>query len=191
MCGCQNGPHPVRQDPEAEITALRARLEAVERERDAAIAAMSEQARKRGEAEGRLQASELAGIVEGWKSRAERAEAALHGPIKPITQDDMANIIAHLSPDLEPAGPLPNRNSVMMALIKVKNAHKAALATARRDALEEAAKICDCRDREKDDSMYLVGCIDASQANAKRIRALAQEQEPTDVSIVSGDKTST
>ena len=34
MCGCQNGPHPVRQDPEAEITALRARLEAVEKERD-------------------------------------------------------------------------------------------------------------------------------------------------------------
>lgn len=51
---------------------------------------------------------------------------------------------------------------------------QAALATARRDALEEAAKICDCRDREKDDSMYLVGCIDASQANAKRIRALAK-----------------
>lgn len=33
MCGCQNGPHPVRQDPDDEITALRARLEAVEKER--------------------------------------------------------------------------------------------------------------------------------------------------------------
>lgn len=52
----------------------------------------------------------------------------LHGPITPITDADQANIIAHLSPELEPTGPLPNRDSVMMALVKSQNAHKAALA---------------------------------------------------------------
>jgi hypothetical protein len=106
------------------------------------------------------------------------ALADLHGPILPITEADQANIIAHLSWELDPRGPLPNRNSVMMALVKSQNDLKAALArvadveveadlnaitemlqksraanvvleaalaTARRDALEEAAKVCDER----------------------------------------------
>jgi chromosome segregation ATPase len=108
------------------------------------------------------------------------ALADLHGPILPITEADQANIIAHLSWELDPRGPLPNRNSVMMALVKSQNdlkaalarvadveaemasgsfyqekdiddmqhraeAAEAALATARRDALEEAAKVCDER----------------------------------------------
>ena len=54
---------------------------------------LSETSRALGEAEGKLAASEIAGIVEGWKARAERAEAEaeklraevqrLENPIKP------------------------------------------------------------------------------------------------------------
>jgi uncharacterized small protein (DUF1192 family) len=61
----------------AERDALRAQLAKAHSERDAAIAAMSEAARKRGEAEGKLAASEMAGVVEGWRDRALKAEAAL------------------------------------------------------------------------------------------------------------------
>ena len=116
---------PMLSEAADEITALRARLAEVERERDAAIVALSEQARKRGEAEGRLQASELPGIVEGWKSRAERAEAAL--------------------------------------------------ATARRDAYEEAAKICD---KVVSDMIYFNDSArKKDKIFADRIRALANEAE--------------
>jgi multidrug resistance efflux pump len=55
------------------ITAIRALIA----ERDAAIAQLSEANRALGEAEAKLAASEMAGIVEGWKSRAEAAEAKL------------------------------------------------------------------------------------------------------------------
>ena len=51
------------------------RAEKAERERDEAIKALSDEARNRGEAEGRLEASEMAGVVDGWKARAEAAEA--------------------------------------------------------------------------------------------------------------------
>ncbi|MCH8476291.1 MAG: hypothetical protein LAT55_13805 [Opitutales bacterium] len=51
--------------------------EDAEKARDAAIAQLSEANRALGEAEGRLEASEMAGIVEGWKARAEAAEAKL------------------------------------------------------------------------------------------------------------------
>lgn len=52
----------------------KARAEKAERERDEAIRALSEQSRLRGEAEGKLAASEMAGVVDGWKARAEAAE---------------------------------------------------------------------------------------------------------------------
>lgn len=61
----------------AEIESLRAQLAAREGERDAAIRECSEQARQAGEAQGRLDASEMAGVVQGWKERAEAAEAAI------------------------------------------------------------------------------------------------------------------
>jgi len=60
-----------------ERDALRAQLAKAHSERDAAIAAMSEAARKLGEAEGKLAASEMVGVVEGWRDRALKAEASL------------------------------------------------------------------------------------------------------------------
>ncbi len=59
------------------ITALRAQLAKAQSERDAAITALFEAARKRGEAEGKLAASEMAGVVDGWRDRALNAEAQL------------------------------------------------------------------------------------------------------------------
>lgn len=63
------------------ITAARERDEA-QRElaecrsaRDEAIKLMSEYARQAGDAKGRLEMSETAGIVEGWRERTEKAEA--------------------------------------------------------------------------------------------------------------------
>jgi len=64
-------------DLRRECDALRAQLATAHSERDAAIAAMTEAARKRGEAEGKLAASEIAGVVEGWRDRALKAEAQL------------------------------------------------------------------------------------------------------------------
>lgn len=61
---------------EREEEAL-ARIEALEAERDAALKECSEWARQAGEAQGRLEMSEAAGIVEGWRERAERAEGLL------------------------------------------------------------------------------------------------------------------
>ena len=54
-----------------------ARADKAEAERDAAIAALGEAARLRGEAEGKLLAAEMPGVLEGWMRRAEKAEAAL------------------------------------------------------------------------------------------------------------------
>lgn len=44
-------------------------------ERDAALRACVRSAREAGEAQGRLEASELAGVVDGWRDRALAAEA--------------------------------------------------------------------------------------------------------------------
>lgn len=54
-----------------------AEVERVRGERDAAIMEVSRQAAARGRAEGALEASETVGVVEGWRARAEAAEAAL------------------------------------------------------------------------------------------------------------------
>lgn len=59
-------------DAQAEIARLTA-------ERDQAITALSKSAEARGRAEGKLAASEMAGVVEGWKTRAEKAEAENEG----------------------------------------------------------------------------------------------------------------
>lgn len=50
-------------------------LQAAEAERDAAIREMGTYARQAGEAIGRLEMSEAAGVVDGWRERAEAAEA--------------------------------------------------------------------------------------------------------------------
>lgn len=55
----------------------KSRIRALEAELAAALIEVSNQAQSRGEAEGKLHVSELAGIVEGWQLRAERAEAEL------------------------------------------------------------------------------------------------------------------
>jgi hypothetical protein len=60
-------------------------------------------------------------LAEETITRAINAETALHGPIRPLTDADHANIVAHLSPELDPIGPLPNRNSVFMALVQTRN----------------------------------------------------------------------
>jgi hypothetical protein len=44
-----------------------------------------------------------------------------------ITDADYANIIAHLSPELTPTGPIPNRNSLMMEAVRLRNKVNAAL----------------------------------------------------------------
>lgn len=43
------------------------------------------------------------------------------GRIREITEADMANILAHLSYECEPAGPLPNANSLMMEIVRLRN----------------------------------------------------------------------
>ena len=57
------------------LSSERAAREEAEGERDAALREMSKYAREAGEAIGKLETSELAGIVEGWKDRALAAEA--------------------------------------------------------------------------------------------------------------------
>lgn len=51
------------------------RIEQLEAERDEAVRLMSYYAREAGEAQGVLEASEMAGVVRGWKEKAERLEA--------------------------------------------------------------------------------------------------------------------
>ena len=43
------------------------------------------------------------------------------GQIREITDTDMANIVAHLSYECEPTGPLPNANSLMMEVVRLRN----------------------------------------------------------------------
>jgi hypothetical protein len=59
------------------ITELEAEVERLKDANMKLLTECDEQARGRGEAEGKLRASEMAGVVEGWKRRAETAEAAL------------------------------------------------------------------------------------------------------------------
>lgn len=57
------------------IRALQSERDAMKAERNAALRECSDWARKAGEAIGRLETSEAAGIVDGWRERAELAEA--------------------------------------------------------------------------------------------------------------------
>ena len=62
--------------------AERERAESAEAARDQAILALASEAQKRGEAEGRLAASEMPGMVDLWKRRADAAEAKLKEAVK-------------------------------------------------------------------------------------------------------------
>ena len=57
-----------------EITALRARIAELEAFQQQAIKQVCELAREAGEAKGKLEASELPGIVDGWLDKCERLE---------------------------------------------------------------------------------------------------------------------
>lgn len=79
------------------ITAARERDEA-QRElaecrsaRDEAIKLMSEYARQAGDAKGRLGMSEAAGIVEGWRERAEKAEAQRDEALRRVEEVEREN----------------------------------------------------------------------------------------------------
>jgi hypothetical protein len=54
---------------------IRDRLETAERGQKEALAQMCKTARELGEAQGKLAASELPGVVDGWRERAEAAES--------------------------------------------------------------------------------------------------------------------
>lgn len=73
MCGECGGTADLSKRINAKPLLLR-RAEQAEAERDAAVLAMENAARARGEAEGKLAASEMAGVVEGWRERALKAE---------------------------------------------------------------------------------------------------------------------
>lgn len=75
------------------------------------------------------------------RAKLTEARAELHGPIKPLSAQDYSNVIAHLSPELEPNGELPNRNSLMMALVEASNAARKEAARAERAEAERAAQI--------------------------------------------------
>lgn len=58
----------------AAITTLRARIAELEAFQQQAIKQVCELAREAGEAKGKLEASELPGIVDGWREKCERLE---------------------------------------------------------------------------------------------------------------------
>ena len=62
------------QAERAEAAALREQLAKAQADLQAAVIEVGEQVRARGEAEGKLRASEMAGIVDGWIGRATAAE---------------------------------------------------------------------------------------------------------------------
>jgi len=63
----------------SDKAALEAERDVAKQEAREAISLMSEYAREAGEAKGRLEMSEAAGIVDGWRERAEAAEAERDG----------------------------------------------------------------------------------------------------------------
>ena len=120
------------EDAKVEIARLTA-------ERDAAIEAFTEAATMRGRAEGKLAASELPGIVDRWRDRAERAEAEAERTYE-VLLTTAANLAATLSL-LERAGKIAKKaapSDKMCANMLV--GHRAALERAR-VALAEADKL--------------------------------------------------
>lgn len=82
-----DGPHGVFEQPhpdKALLTEAASLIQRLEGERDEAIRFMSQYAREAGEAKGRLEMSEAAGIVDGWRERANAAEQALSASQKEV-----------------------------------------------------------------------------------------------------------
>ena len=84
---------------------------------------------------------EISDAITTLRAQIADAQAELHGPIKHLSAQDYSNVIAHLSPELEPNGELPNRNSLMMALVEATNAAREANARADRAEAALAAQI--------------------------------------------------
>ena len=77
-----------------EARAIRA-----EKDRDIALRECSKWAAEAGEAKGRLEASEMAGVVDGWRERAMRAEDALKPfAAMPLSTETEASDLLHRSP---------------------------------------------------------------------------------------------
>ena len=68
-------PYRVLHDAVGTIRTLAAERDKLSKAPAGALANLADASRARGEAEGKLAASEMAGVVEGWKARAELAEA--------------------------------------------------------------------------------------------------------------------
>lgn len=74
--------------------AAEARIQALEAERDEALRECARWSREAGEAKGRLEMSEAAGIVEGWREKCEGLErevVKLRGALEPFAQASAAN----------------------------------------------------------------------------------------------------
>ena len=94
-----------------ELEAERAAHAETQRERDEAIKAAGDQATLRGEAEGKLAASEMAGIVDGWKRRAEAYRTQLDEALKAL--EPFAQHLDEMKFDLDNNGnPLPDDQAV-------------------------------------------------------------------------------
>lgn len=89
-------PSALRLEAADALEEAAARITELEGDLKAAFREISKLAREAGEAKGRLEMSEAAGIVDGWRERAERAEArcrALEEALRPF-----AEACAHLHP---------------------------------------------------------------------------------------------
>jgi hypothetical protein len=96
-----------------EARTLRAERDQLAADLRKAAVQISDLAQAKGEAEGRLLASEMAGVVEGWRERALKAEAEkdrLHDAMEDLqgafheSSDTYAKITAALTPDPKDAG---------------------------------------------------------------------------------------
>lgn len=70
----QTAPSMAARNAAAAITTLRARIAELEAFQQQAITQVCELAREAGEAKGKLEASELPGIVDGWREKCERLD---------------------------------------------------------------------------------------------------------------------
>ena len=77
-----------------EVERLQRNESRLEVERDEALKLLTQYAREAGEATGRLEMSEAAGIVDGWRERAQTAEQALSASQKEVEAKTKALIAA-------------------------------------------------------------------------------------------------
>jgi hypothetical protein len=193
-------PMPFRLDATDTIAFIAALREA-RRERDQAILARCEAARLRGEAEGALAASEMAGVVDGWKRAAEKAErerdearAALASIEK--SRADADAVTARVREIM--ASPRPPTEEIKELYRQYKEAggsldatmpdYSTVAASARAEALAMAAKLCDAAKKGAKAKLaaaghpitekahgFARGVISAAESLACDIRALIPE----------------